>query len=95
MDPNARDLPARAAQRADAFRHLRAGLALPLIAAPMFLASGTALVGAACRAGIVGASRPRTAAARSSSTSGCARSATTPGTTRTPPAAPRRPVRRT
>jgi len=35
----------------DAFSELRAGLALPLIAAPMFLVSGPALVSAACRAG--------------------------------------------
>jgi nitronate monooxygenase len=55
MDPNPRDPPASAALRADVLRHLRAGLSLPLIAAPMFLVSGTALVSAACRAGIVGA----------------------------------------
>jgi nitronate monooxygenase len=34
---------------------LRAGLCLPLIAAPMFLVSGPELVLAACRAGIIGA----------------------------------------
>jgi nitronate monooxygenase len=39
----------------EAFREIRARLALPLIAAPMFLVSGTALVRAACRAGIIGA----------------------------------------
>ncbi len=38
-----------------AFGQIREGLALPLIAAPMFLVSGPALVSAACRAGIVGA----------------------------------------
>jgi nitronate monooxygenase len=41
--------------RSESFRRLRAGLSLPLIAAPMFLVSGPALVSAACRAGIVGA----------------------------------------
>lgn len=40
---------------AAAFAPIRAGLALPLIAAPMFLVSGPALVSAACSAGIVGA----------------------------------------
>jgi nitronate monooxygenase len=39
----------------DAFKALRARLRLPLIAAPMFLVSGTALVIAACRAGVIGA----------------------------------------
>jgi nitronate monooxygenase len=34
---------------------LRSRLSLPLIAAPMFLVSGTALVTAACRAGVIGA----------------------------------------
>jgi NAD(P)H-dependent flavin oxidoreductase YrpB (nitropropane dioxygenase family) len=34
---------------------LRARLRLPLIAAPMFLVSGPALVKAACRAGVIGA----------------------------------------
>jgi nitronate monooxygenase len=34
---------------------LRSRLELPLIAAPMFLVSGPALVKAACRAGIIGA----------------------------------------
>jgi nitronate monooxygenase len=38
----------------DAFKSIRSGLVLPLISAPMFLVSGTALVSAACRAGIVG-----------------------------------------
>src|SRR4029453_14529634 len=34
---------------------LRSRLSLPLIAAPMFLVSGPALVKAACRAGVIGA----------------------------------------
>ena len=34
--------------------HLKARLRLPLIAAPMFLVSGPALVKAACRAGVIG-----------------------------------------
>ncbi len=38
-----------------AFDSLRARLALPLIAAPMFLVSGVDLVTAACNAGVVGA----------------------------------------
>ena len=41
--------------RPDRLGALRAGLRLPLIAAPMFLVSGPDLVLAACRAGIVGA----------------------------------------
>ena len=41
--------------RAVAGRNLFERLALPVIAAPMFLVSGPALVEAACRAGIVGA----------------------------------------
>jgi len=35
--------------------HLKSRLRLPLIAAPMFLVSGPALVKAACRAGVIGA----------------------------------------
>ena len=41
--------------RPDRLGALRAGLRLPLIAAPMFLVSGPDLVLAACRAGIIGA----------------------------------------
>jgi nitronate monooxygenase len=39
----------------DGFKAVRARLSLPLIAAPMFLVSGTALVKAACREGVIGA----------------------------------------
>ncbi|MEC7259271.1 MAG: nitronate monooxygenase [Pseudomonadota bacterium] len=41
--------------RADLRQRLRAGLSLPVIAAPMFLVSGPDMVIAACRAGIIGA----------------------------------------
>jgi nitronate monooxygenase len=36
-------------------RTIRAGLGLPLIAAPMFFVSGTVLVGVVCRSGVIGA----------------------------------------
>jgi nitronate monooxygenase len=39
----------------DRLGRLRAGLRLPLVAAPMFRVSGPALVTAACRAGVIGA----------------------------------------
>src|SRR4029453_16161866 len=39
---------------------LRSRLSLPLIAAPMFLVSGPALVKAACRAGVIGSFPPPT-----------------------------------
>src|SRR5919201_4473923 len=42
-------------QRTDPLARFRDRLALPLIAAPMFLVSGVELVAAACRHGVIGA----------------------------------------
>jgi len=42
-------------QPADLLSHFRDRLTLPLIAAPMFLVSGVALVSAACKGGLIGA----------------------------------------
>ena len=47
--------PLPAAEVAERFARLRARLALPLIAAPMFRVSGPELVAASCAAGVVGA----------------------------------------